>query len=126
MVCIRQDSAYDRIAKILRAFVWHLAKDLVRTVCVRVKTESVCLVGRTERDGVYARRLGDVERALSGDTRFRPFPSCSVATHHFLMSDPHCMSLSDVGAHRAYHGPYRITSHLRIYHVPAFLDLAYV
>jgi len=33
---------------------------------------------------------------------------------------------SDVGAHRAYHGPYRVTSHLRIYHVPALLDLAYV
>jgi len=69
VVCIRQDSAYDRIAKISWAFVWHLAKDLVRTVCVRVKTESVCLVGRTERDGVYARRLGDVERVLEKDLR---------------------------------------------------------
>jgi len=36
---------------------------------VCVKTESVCLVGRTERDGVHARRLGDVERALEKDSR---------------------------------------------------------
>jgi len=69
VVCIRQDSAYDRIAKISRAFIWHLAKDLVRTVYVRVKTESVCLVGRTERDGVHARRLRDVERAFEKDSR---------------------------------------------------------
>ena len=35
----------------------------------RVKTESVCLVGRTERDGIHAKRLGDVERALEKDSR---------------------------------------------------------
>jgi hypothetical protein len=69
VVCIRQDSAYDRIAKTSQAFVWHLAADLVRTVYARVKTVSVCLVGRTERDGVHARRLGDVERVLEKDSR---------------------------------------------------------
>jgi hypothetical protein len=55
--------------KTLQAFVWHLAVDLVRTVYVCVKTESVCLVGRMEMDGVHARRLGDVERALEKDLR---------------------------------------------------------
>ena len=37
VVCIGQDSVYDQIAKISRAFAWYLAEDLVRTVYVRVK-----------------------------------------------------------------------------------------
>ena len=53
----------------MQAFVWHLAADLVKIVYVHVKTESVCLVGRTEMDGAHARRFGDVERALEKDLR---------------------------------------------------------
>ena len=38
VVCIRQESAYDRIAKTSQAFVWRLAVHLV-TVYARVKME---------------------------------------------------------------------------------------
>jgi len=64
--------------------------------------------------------------SLSGDTHFRPSPSCSAATHRSLMSDLHCASFSHVGAHRTHHGFYCVTSHLHIYHVPMFLDLTYI
>jgi len=63
---------------------------------------------------------------MSGDTPSDPFLSSSAATHRFLMSDPHRTSLSDLGPYCAYHGLHHITSHLRIYYVPMFLDLAYV
>jgi hypothetical protein len=72
---------------------------------------------------------GDPAEAASkpkGCVRGHPFSSCSTATHHSLMSDPHRTSFSNVGAHHAHHGLYHITSHLHIYHVPMFLDLAYV
>ena len=39
VVCIRQDSVYDRIAKISQAFVWRLAEDLVRTVYAACQDE---------------------------------------------------------------------------------------
>ena len=63
---------------------------------------------------------------MPGDTPSDPFPSSSTATHHFLMSDPQRMSLSDLRPYRVYHGLHRITLHLRIYYVPMFLDPAYV
>ena len=63
---------------------------------------------------------------VSGDTPSDPFPSSSAATHRFPMSDPHCMSLSNLGPYCAYHGLHHITPHLCIYYVPTFLDLAYV
>jgi hypothetical protein len=63
---------------------------------------------------------------MPGDTSSDPFPSSSAATHRFLMLDPHRMSLSDLRPYCAYHGLHRITSHLRIYYVPMFLDPAYV
>ena len=63
---------------------------------------------------------------LSGNTRSRPSPSCSIAIHHFLILDPHHGLLSNLRAHHVYHGLYRVTSDLRIYHVPMFLDLACV
>jgi len=55
---------------------------------------------------------------MSGDTPSNPFLSSSAATHR--------TSLSDLGPYRAYHGLHHITSHLHIYYVPMFLDLAYV
>ena len=64
--------------------------------------------------------------SMSGDTHSQPSPSCSVATHHFLMSDPHHGPLPNLGAHHTYYGLYCVTSDLRIYRVPMFLDLACV
>ena len=54
-------------------------------------------------------------------------PLCHVLQPHCSpMSDPHCASFSDVRAHCAHHGLYCVTLHLCIYHVPMFLDLAYI
>ena len=97
--------------------------DPSRSVIVKIQLNpSSSSSGPTKSITTEAPRSSGTSNGCNGPLGFvrgHAFPTFSVVLR--CHTPP-----SDVGAHRAYHGPYRVTSHLRIYHVPALLDLAYV